>query len=239
MRELDDLDPELARLYAAERQVPLAEGATARVLAGVLAGVTASIATPATTTAATATGVSTKAVVAIALASALVGGTVGVVGYHYATRADPARGSAPAPERAPTPDAPVAVPIDAPIETGIDARIAPPADAAGPRTSSGRPATGAASSPEDSTEPLLIEHARTALRRGLVDEALATLMRHERVYPRGALAEERDVLAIEAYVASARPAIAQRRIERYRRDYPDGFLRDRVARAAAAISPQP
>jgi outer membrane protein assembly factor BamD (BamD/ComL family) len=89
----------------------------------------------------------------------------------------------------------------------------------------------------DTREPLLIDHARAALRRGLIDEALTTLMRHERLHPTGAFAEERDVLVIEAYVAQHDTVRARRRIDRYRRDYPDGFLHARVDAAEATLAP--
>lgn len=231
MHELDDdLDPELARLYAAERETPLPEGAAARVIAGAAA----SIATGANIviTGAMATGVSTKAVAAIAVASALAGATAGALGYHFATR-EPARVRESAPRPAP-PSSPDATTPDAPVRPSdppTDVPAAPP-DAAVSSTTVGRPARPA---PKDDTEPLLVERARSALRRGLVDEALATLMRHERIYPKGALAEERDVLAIEAYASKGARAIVQRRIDRYRRDYPRGFLSDRVERTAATV----
>jgi outer membrane protein assembly factor BamD (BamD/ComL family) len=88
----------------------------------------------------------------------------------------------------------------------------------------------------DTHESLLIDRAGAALRRGLVDDALATLMQHERLYPHGALAEERAVLVIEAYLAQGNATLAHRRIEAYRRDFPAGFLRARVDRAEAALT---
>ncbi|MGN6105228.1 MAG: hypothetical protein ACTHU0_09010 [Kofleriaceae bacterium] len=55
-----------------------------------------------------------------------------------------------------------------------------------------------------------------------------TLMSHARRFPSGTLAEERDVLIIEAYLRAGNTALAQRRIERYRAEYPNGVLRGRV-----------
>jgi outer membrane protein assembly factor BamD (BamD/ComL family) len=62
-------------------------------------------------------------------------------------------------------------------------------------------------------------------------------MRHERLHPAGAFAEERDVLVIEAYVTRHDTALARRRIDRYRRDHPAGFLHARVDAAEAALAP--
>ncbi|MDX2090016.1 MAG: sigma-70 family RNA polymerase sigma factor [Kofleriaceae bacterium] len=85
------------------------------------------------------------------------------------------------------------------------------------------------------SERLLIERARTGLQRGLVDEALVTLMTHERRYPAGALGEERDVLLIDAYLRAGKPTLAQRRIERYRAEHTTGVLRARVDALAARV----
>lgn len=228
-----ELDPELATLYARERATPLPDGATGRVLAGVLAvaatsAVSAGAAAAVAGKATVATGVSTKAAIAIAIASAIGGGAVAVVGYRAITPAPVVHESAPpAPAPAPTPDA--AAPL-------VDAAIAPVLDA----TPDALVAEGAPPKPprepaEDTREPLLVDRARTALRRGMIDEALATLMRHERIHPTGALAEERDVLIIEAYVAKRDVTLARRRIARYRAEYPGGFLRVRVEKSEVTL----
>jgi hypothetical protein len=229
----DDLDPELAALYGKERAAPLPNGASARVLAGLAsAGVIAEAATAnAAAAAVVSTGVSKGAVVAIALASAIGGGTIGVVGYRQIQERP--RVEAPAPVAEPIP-APVLVPVPEPPRDA-DASVAAPADA--PVRPSRRDAAVAPVEPVeiDTREPLLIDRARVALRRNLLDEALATLMRHERIHPRGALAEERDVLIVEAYVSKGEVELAKRRIERYRRDYPRGFLRSRIDAAEATL----
>lgn len=119
---------------------------------------------------------------------------------------------------------PAPTPTPAPVpepQREIDASVEPPPVDASvvarpPRRDA---AVDATTDPEiDTREPLLIDRARVALRRGLVDEALATLMRHKRIHPRGALTEERDVLVVEAYAAKGEVELAKRRIERYRRD---------------------
>jgi hypothetical protein len=62
-----------------------------------------------------------------------------------------------------------------------------------------------------------------------------SLMSHERQFPTGSLAEERDVLIIEAYVADGNDELARRRIARYRTDHAGGVLRSRVDAAAARL----
>jgi hypothetical protein len=216
----DDLDPDLAALYAKDRAAPLPDGATTRILAGVVASVTA-------TPAAAAAGFTTGKVVGIAIAAAIGGGTVGVIAYRQIASPAPVRAPAPAPVHELPPDAPI---VDAPT---IEIDAPPVIDA--PQVRPPRDAQVAEKVVDDTREPLLIDRARTALRRGLVDEALATLMRHERVHPNGDLAEERDVLIIEAYAAQNNATLAKRRIERYRREHPSGFLRARVDRVEATL----
>ena len=62
----------------------------------------------------------------------------------------------------------------------------------------------------------------------MADEATVTLMTHAREFPDGKLAEERDVLLIEAYLRAGRSDLARRRIDRYRTEHAVGLLRTRV-----------
>jgi hypothetical protein len=234
----DAVDPELRALYALERAAPLPDGATTRVLTGVLGAITkGGVAVAGASTATTSTaGVAASKVVAIAVASAIGGGVVAVVGDRELAlrpvlqQPAPPRETLPRPEGAvPTIDASAA--LDAPSAPPVPVTVAPVP--AGTRRAT--PDAASEATADDSREPLVIDRARTALRRGLVDEALETLMRHERLYPTGALAEERDVLIIEAYLAKGAASTARRRIERYQRDYPDGFLRARVDAAYDAL----
>jgi RNA polymerase sigma factor (sigma-70 family) len=98
-----------------------------------------------------------------------------------------------------------------------------------------KPHAAAPADPGHFAERLLLDRARAGLQRGLPDEALVSLMSHERQYPTGALAEERDVMIIEAYVAANNVELAHRRIDRYRAAYPEGALRSRVDAAAAQL----
>jgi hypothetical protein len=127
-----------------------------------------------------------------------------------------------------------------PVTNAADAGIAAanpdalaPDDAQASRSASlPAPTAAAASNPE----ALLIERARVALRRGTPDEAVRTLMRHERRFPDGQLAEERDVLLVEAYLAAGNLKLARERLDHYNATYPDGLHKQRAADAAAELS---
>ncbi|MDQ3341742.1 MAG: sigma-70 family RNA polymerase sigma factor [Myxococcota bacterium] len=89
--------------------------------------------------------------------------------------------------------------------------------------------------PATSPEALLVERARVALRRGLADEAIRALMAHERRFPAAQLAEERDVLLIEAYLATTKLDLASARLAHYRATYPAGLHKQRASAAAAEL----
>jgi hypothetical protein len=99
----------------------------------------------------------------------------------------------------------------------------------------GQPDTGAGVNAEAQT----IDGARAALVRGRTSDALHTLMSHERRFPHGQLAEERDVLIIEAYIAAGEPSLARTRLERYRAERPDGVHRARVDAAERRLTQPP
>lgn len=84
-------------------------------------------------------------------------------------------------------------------------------------------------------EALLVEQARVQLRRGSAVDAVRTLMSHERRFSSGQLAEERDVLLVEAYLAAGDLRLARERLEHYRRTYPSGLHRERANLAAREI----
>ncbi len=87
-------------------------------------------------------------------------------------------------------------------------------------------------------EVLLLDRARTAVARGLFHEAVVTLMSHARTYADGELAEERDVLLIEAYLGGGELDLARRRLARYWVDHPHGSLGAR-ARALSDLAKHP
>src|SRR5262249_19146361 len=76
----------------------------------------------------------------------------------------------------------------------------------------------AAREPAPESELELIQGAVAA--RSQSAQALALLDRHERLYPRGALAQEREVLAIEVLLRAGEPARAKARASRFAAAYP-------------------
>lgn len=130
--------------------------------------------------------------------------------------------------REPRPDASVVV-----AATPPDAAPRPDAPRDEPRTPvrADRDPDGPGANPEAQ----VIERARTALARGRADDALRTLMSHERRFPDGQLAEERDVLLIDAYVATGNLRLARARVEQYQATYPTSIHRTKVAETASEI----
>jgi hypothetical protein len=103
-----------------------------------------------------------------------------------------------------------------------------PRTAAVPRNDASRDADLAA-------ERGLLEMARTALARGQAEDALQALERHAASFPRGRLAEEREVLAIQSLVALGRPADAKARASRFRHLFPTSILQPAVDAALETI----
>jgi outer membrane protein assembly factor BamD (BamD/ComL family) len=65
----------------------------------------------------------------------------------------------------------------------------------------------------------LLERAQDALKTR-PDEALALCNEHAKSYPNGMLAQEREVIAIEALVKMGRTAEAKSRADRFRARFP-------------------
>jgi hypothetical protein len=127
--------------------------------------------------------------------------------------------SAPA---APTPPA-----LEARVRTPVRPRPAPappapavvPEEVAGPQPSAGD--TGLA------VERTLLERARQALARGQAREALDIAARHERRFPDGRLAEQRERLAIQALRDTGDLDAARRRLAAFEAAFPKSlFLPD-------------
>jgi hypothetical protein len=75
-----------------------------------------------------------------------------------------------------------------------------------------------------SREREILDIAKTALGRGDASAALARTEDHARTYPRGALAEEREALAVQALVAAGRAAEAKSRAARFAKVFPKSVL---------------
>jgi hypothetical protein len=73
-------------------------------------------------------------------------------------------------------------------------------------------------------ERLLLEEARTALARGDGTSAMAAVNRHAMKFPRGALGEEREAMAVQALVATGRLSDAKERAARFHKFFPNSML---------------
>lgn len=226
--QLGDADLGAERAHTRRRAAAQAGAVVAAVWAA-LAARSASAA-GAAAAAVRASGWAVRGWLAVAVGGALVAGgfaggfATGRLTARPRDAREPAR-VATAPAVEPAPPAPTT--LDAAVAPASDAAAAPPAHRPAP-TAPPPPATGTI----HDAERLVLDRARAALQRGLPDEALVALMSHERQFPSGALAEERDVMIIEAYVRAGNADLAQRRIERYRAAYPAGALRARVDQLA-------
>ncbi len=89
-----------------------------------------------------------------------------------------------------------------------------------------RPSTAAPSEPEAT----ILARAHDELLRGAPEKALATTNEHTRGYPKGALAQEREVIAIEALVRLGRRDESRRRAQAFHRVYVGSSHGDRVDR---------
>jgi hypothetical protein len=123
---------------------------------------------------------------------------------------------APAPPR--TPDAVLTAPA-------VSTPPLVPANA----VSNGSPANALAA------ERALLDVARSAFGRGEGDEALAVLARHERAFPNGQLAEEREALAVRCLVLTSRADEARARGARFRRRYPTSVMLPAVEGALGTL----
>ena len=173
-----------------------------------------------------------KASGASPLVKALLGGAfVAAVGLGFwlapgeSGEAPPsARPVAPAKVGAPPPSASAAAPAATPQAAASSVEPAAP----GPTRRRSLPRVAsvpAAPSPEQ--ELALLERSRAALDR---DPALAlgAAQAHARAYPNGILAQEREVLAIEALLKLRRRAAAIARAEQFVRHYPESSHMRRV-----------
>ncbi len=93
-----------------------------------------------------------------------------------------------------------------------------------------RPVRRPAATPQPVTETTLeaerrlLEPARAALARGLTANALTLVATHERQFPDGALAEERDVLWVQALAQARELPEAKRRAVRFAARYPESLF---------------
>jgi hypothetical protein len=127
---------------------------------------------------------------------------------------------------APAPVAPSIPVASLPAPRALPARTAPPPPAAS------EPPTPVASEREIAlhAESASLLRARQLLRSGDCAEALTQLKQGTTRFPNGALAQEREVLAIEALACAGRTNEARTRAEAFARDYPTSPHASKVQR---------
>jgi hypothetical protein len=126
-----------------------------------------------------------------------------------------------------TPPAAASPPI---VEASPEASVVSlpaPAPAPRPSTTTTTKVESVAPAPPEAT---LLSRAHNELLSGSPERALATTAEHARAYPRGALAQERDVIAIEALVKLGRRDEARRRAASFRQTFPGSSHGDRIDR---------
>ena len=173
------------------------------------------------------------------LGGILLGVAIGAAG-HAAVVSSTRAGSA---QPAATPTSAAAAPQSAPTASApepawtVVPSAPPPAPPAAPRTDDSRGDRGKDAAL--ASERALIDMARTAVARGEGEAALAALGRHEKEFPRGRLAEEREWLAVQALVQTGATDQAKQRAARFREAYPHSLMLaalDQVLAPSAAPS---
>lgn len=73
-------------------------------------------------------------------------------------------------------------------------------------------------------ERAMLDVARTALGRGDAENALLATGEHGKKFPRGALSEEREAIAVQALAQAGRLEEAKERAQRFKRAHPESIL---------------
>jgi hypothetical protein len=214
-------EPVRELLVHARQDVPAAEQ-LAR-----LAAVLAPLAVPAGTAA---TSAATGAAVAKAVGVALISGAVIAGGLWLASSGDqraPAPASSSAAELR---SAPAGAPSALPAATASQPSRAPEAAPSGIRDSAAtaaKPRAAVAAQPSGPSEAELLAQAQAALRSNPA-HALALTREHKRRFPGGVLAQEREVIAIEALSRLGREHEARGRADQFDKSYPGSAHRRKV-----------
>jgi hypothetical protein len=96
----------------------------------------------------------------------------------------------------------------------------------------------ARSTPPARSEIAVLRRAHEALARDQASQALLILEQHRRRWPKGALVQEREVLAIQALTRIGDTAVARARAERFLSDFPESILVPRVRELVPATAPR-
>jgi hypothetical protein len=202
----------------------------------------------------TGAGLTGKIVVALALGGALAAAISALPGGQESPRAPETRASsAPAPPSsalasppsalasasAPSPalaSAPSPALASASAPSPSPALASAPSVPFAPSSASASARASLAPAPAE-PEGVLLARAHDALLHGSPQRALALAAEHGRAYPHGALAQEREVIAIEALAAAGRHDEARARAATFRAAYPGSSHQARIDRLVERAPP--
>lgn len=129
--------------------------------------------------------------------------------------------------------APESLPASIPESSGASREIVSTPKAAPSAEVRARPADVTQGGNDLVREREVIDAARAALARGRPADALSATTRHAERWPRGHLAEEREVIAIQALAGLGRRVEADRRATAFKRAFPSSMLIPAVDAALA------
>jgi hypothetical protein len=115
--------------------------------------------------------------------------------------------------------------------------LTPPASKPQPRGAEPLASPSASSRSTLSQERALVERARAAIARRDGLSALEALTEHERAFPNGKLAEERDALFVQALALAGRSDDARRRALQFESRYPTSMFAGRVDATLRELPP--
>lgn len=208
--------PDPAKKAAARRAMFEAAGLAAAVTTVATAAKTASASTVSANAITVAVAKTASTVVpTLVKAAILVTVVAGVAaGVHLSTSTPEAPRVAPAPRARVIQAPPAATPAETPAAIPSDVATVAASDLPSARVETPRPAPKPVESAGDdplAAEAKLLARARDALARGDADAAKAALREHDARFPRGALQNEAELLAIDLAVANGDRAEARRR----------------------------
>jgi hypothetical protein len=172
-----------------------------------------------------------KPLLALALAAG-AGGAVGASVDHAIMSGRPPRVvvvERAAPAAASTAASSTTAPPEVPVWALPSPSVTPTAR---PTVTAQSPTSEPASDATMAEERVLVELARAALARQDGAGALDAVERHKTKYPRGQLAEERELIAVQALATLGRKDDARARARAFRRSFPASILRPAVDDAA-------
>jgi hypothetical protein len=168
---------------------------------------------------------------AVGVAAFVAGGVVGGTVATSVTRAPVAVGPEsgveaprPLPPSANEDDSGVRLAPSVPSSPLAEGPATVPATPPGPSAASSSPPTTGSSGHDLTRERELLDVAQAALARGRPDDAVLAAERHAARWPHGELAEEREVVLIEALVAAGHRPEADQRAAKFRKAFPSSML---------------